>query len=59
MTVKIGDKSYRNVARIDDCQTKAIEIRLMLNDSKTIQIPVTENDEIIFVMEGKNDSKGN
>jgi len=51
MTVKIGDHCYRNVATIQDNQTRAIEIRLMLNDGKIIQIPVTEDDEIIFVME--------
>jgi hypothetical protein len=52
MTVKIGEHTYYNVDKIEDQQTKKIAIDLMMNTGETIQIPVTENDEIIFVMEG-------
>jgi len=53
MTVKIGDKTYRNVAKIEDNQTRAIMVRLMFNNGEVLDIPVTENDEIIFVLENK------
>jgi hypothetical protein len=51
MTIKIGDKTYRNIAKIEDHQTRAVMVRLMFNNGQTLDIPVTENDEIIFTME--------
>jgi len=50
MTVKIGDCYYRNVAIIEDYQTRNITVRLRFNGGETKEIPVTENDEIIFAM---------
>jgi len=56
MTVKIGESIYHNVDKIEDQQTKKIAVDLMMNTGETIQIPVTENDEIIFVMQDHGES---
>jgi len=51
MTVKIRNDTYRNVAKIDDNQTKDITIRLMFPGGSILAMPVTENDEVIFTLE--------
>jgi len=59
MTVKIGNHDYKNIAQITDMQTKKISIVLITNSGEQIEIPVTENDEIIFTMEGQDARKEN
>ena len=54
MTVKIGFIHYVNVVKIEDYQSKSIAINLVFNNGEEREIPVTENDEIVFVMEGEN-----
>jgi len=50
MTVKIGNENYRNVDKIEDMQTRKIAVSLTFYSGETKDIPVTENDEIIFAL---------
>ena len=59
MTVKIGNQIYRNITMIQDMQSRKIAVVLITNSWEQIEIPVTENDEIIFILEGQDVRKGN
>jgi len=57
MTVEVRDihyndvpKRYDNVAKIEDYQSKALKIVLMLNDGTTVEVPIQEDDRIVFIM---------
>jgi len=50
MTVLVGDNRYVNVVKIEDYQSKAIMVRLVLENSGVVDVPVYEDIEVIFSM---------